>query len=163
MVEPSDAQRDRDISSTPMLDRHENAFGRIYARTTDGQQWTKSRHGPWQLVKSTSTTHPAEEALFQLLLILEHQVEGEPKHWSFFLAREGEAGNSCQVTGDAEKMHYVLAQNVAALAAEVRRNCQTWCVVVLKRLVEQGIIDEGKMEELLNRLEPVRGRTPVID
>ena len=50
----------------------------------------------------------------------------------------------------------------AKSAAEVRRNCQTWCVGVLKRLIEKGSIEQRKVEEAMARLESVRGGTPII-
>ena len=177
------------------------ALGRSYATTTNGQQWTRSRQGEWKLASGAVPLLCVADPPLQLLLILEHQSEGEPKHWSFFLAREGYKGYMFQVTGNAEKMRYANAEDVALLtspslaeailikddvteqqeetiracfaqvpppsaesARDVRRNCQTWCIVVMKRLVGQGgLLLQGKVDEAMAKLELVRGRAPVID
>ena len=71
------------------------------------------------------------------------------------------------VSEEEEKKILKCFENVpppkAESAAEVRRNCQTWCMMVLKYLRPVGIVEERKIDEVMARLEPVRGRTPVID
>jgi len=40
------------------------------------------------------------------------QAEGEPKHWSLFVAEEGGPGNVYQIKGDATWMTYTPVKDV---------------------------------------------------
>ncbi|KAF1848978.1 uncharacterized protein K460DRAFT_83742 [Cucurbitaria berberidis CBS 394.84] len=53
-----------------------------------------------------------------LYIVLEKQADGEPNHWSLFVAHENQKGNQYQVHGDAENMHYLHAQNVGLFSTE---------------------------------------------
>lgn len=127
-----------------------------------------------------------------LSLIHEKQNEGEPLHWSLYVAHENQPGHSYQVTGDAELMSYVPSMDVvdatksesfltlyqlAALTEQqamvvkevadnepppravnrqaVVENCQGWAVRVIAKLVEKGIVLEGKLKMAVGMLESV--------
>lgn len=144
-------------------------------------EWTpyEPRDQPYQ-------TH--EEEAMRLVLVLEDQPG--PKHWSFFISREGQPGTVYQVTGDHTDMRYghientnlltsetvfrsyVLAENLSDAAVqhiqdsvhqepppsapsqkEVKENCQSWCIRVMRRLVEAGIIGDGWIQSATAMVE----------
>ncbi|KAF2012946.1 hypothetical protein BU24DRAFT_425543 [Aaosphaeria arxii CBS 175.79] len=80
-------------------------------RASEGP-FTWRRHGtPWALEKiqfePTETVSSQAQERPSLHLVLQRQSEGEPDHWSLFVACEGQKGERFQVTGDAENMYYV--------------------------------------------------------
>ncbi|KAI5298149.1 hypothetical protein KEM55_003754 [Ascosphaera atra] len=106
-------------------------------------------------------------------------MEGEPDHWSIYVAREGVAGMVYQVTGDAEygfKTAYVLADITeeqaaivkecadeiapprAANRAAVRENCQNWAVRVIGALVARGVVSQAKLDMAVDLLNKSQGR-----
>lgn len=72
---------------------------------------------PW--VPASLSPPPAEETPpLVLLLVLEKQAEGEPKHWYLFVAPEAGSGSAYQVTGDATFMRYESWQDASPLSSE---------------------------------------------
>ena len=53
-----------------------------------------------------------------LMLVLEKQAEGEPKHWHLFVSFEGKPGSVYQVTGDATFMRHEFQRNSSPLISE---------------------------------------------
>ena len=84
---------------------------------SDGEASYRRRAGTldWSVVETD--TAPIEKDL-SLTLIFERQAEGEPNHWSLFVAREGESGCVYQVKGDAEQMKHEFANDVNMLNIE---------------------------------------------
>ncbi|OJD12309.1 hypothetical protein AJ78_07075 [Emergomyces pasteurianus Ep9510] len=72
--------------------------GKEFRRKRGAQQWIESEALDSNLTSLDHALH--------LSLIQHKQAEGEPNHWSLFVARENEAGPVYQVTGDAECMSY---------------------------------------------------------
>ncbi|KAF2428742.1 hypothetical protein EJ08DRAFT_318325 [Tothia fuscella] len=94
-------------------------FGqREYAETKDGitKHTRKFGETEWKPIDSPPPPPTSTQSPLQLHLIREKQAEGEPHHWSLFVAREGQSlGNQYQVTGDATMMRYVHATDVDIL------------------------------------------------
>lgn len=80
--------------------------GKSYKRRVGATKWVKVESPP-----------PVESPLL-LMLVRQKQADGEPFHWSLFLAREGSRGVAFQVKGDAIAMHYAHATNVDLLGSE---------------------------------------------
>lgn len=72
--------------------------GRNFIRKRGAQQWHE--------YEPDRDTKPPETPLLYLSLVHEQQGDGEPFHWSLFVARENEPGIVYQVKGDAECMAY---------------------------------------------------------
>ncbi|EER38336.1 conserved hypothetical protein [Histoplasma capsulatum H143] len=72
--------------------------GREFRRKKGTQQWIES--------EQLEVNLPTLDRALRLLLIQENQADGEPQHWSLFVARENEPGPVYQVKGDAECMSY---------------------------------------------------------
>lgn len=90
-----------------------------YCSSSDGTQFKRrvksdGTRTSWQPV---SPQLEPEDSPLSLMLVLQEQAEGEPFHWSLFIAREGEAGSVYQVKGDATFMRHVFAQNVRVLSS----------------------------------------------
>ncbi|KAJ2928365.1 hypothetical protein H1R20_g8727, partial [Candolleomyces eurysporus] len=87
--------------------------GRMFSRKIDPQTGAP---GQWEEISLPDQEEPKK----QLYLVLEDQLEGEPRHWSLF-ACIGETatskGRQWQVTGDATFMHYQHGDDVAVFAA----------------------------------------------
>ncbi len=93
------------------VEKHGN---REYCSASDGTQFTRrikrdGSHTDWEVVE---VQPEPEESPLILMVVLESQAEGEPNHWSLFLAREGETGTVYQVQGDATYMSYTFAYGV---------------------------------------------------
>lgn len=77
--------------------------GRHFARKRGTQQWTEYK-------PDNETAPPTETDRSPLYLSLvreEQALDGEPLHWSLFVARENASGMLYQVKGDAEYMTYL--------------------------------------------------------
>ena len=77
-------------------------FGRLRATTEDGQMWMKRGDEAWTPVKKPELPpppRPGEDEGLQLFLSMQRQGQGEPDHWSLFLARSGQRGEVFQVKG----------------------------------------------------------------
>lgn len=72
---------------------------------------------PWESI-STSPPPADETPPLLLMLVLEKQAEGEPKHWYLFVAPEAESGRVHQVTGDATFMRYESWDGASPLNSE---------------------------------------------
>jgi hypothetical protein len=74
--------------------------GRHYAKTADGRNWSKPLGGQW-MERGVVETPPKEEdgGPFQLLLVMQEQLENAPDHWSLFVSKQGRSGNVYQVKG----------------------------------------------------------------
>jgi hypothetical protein len=59
----------------------------------------------WIEYRSENTSPPPDKPLY-LSLVHEKQGQGEPLHWSLFVAHENQLGSAYQVKGDAEYMIY---------------------------------------------------------
>lgn len=97
-----------------------------------------TRHGNWEYMslgerqwkRRAGTLHwhtldvpPSAEALpMELQLVREKQTPGEPNHWQFFLAREGQPGTIFEVRGDATAMYYNHIEDVNALVSDGYRD-----------------------------------------
>ena len=71
--------------------------GRHFKRRIGTQEWIEYR--------SENTSPPPDKPLY-LSLVHEKQGQGEPLHWSLFVAHENQLGSAYQVKGDAEYMIY---------------------------------------------------------
>ncbi|ORY09317.1 hypothetical protein BCR34DRAFT_374858 [Clohesyomyces aquaticus] len=92
-------------------------FGGIERASEGPFTWRRKGGSPWTLQEtnfdedaSQETTLPPENP--SLSLVLQKQAEGEPDHWSIFVAREGQVGEVYQVKGDAESMRYLYGPNI---------------------------------------------------
>jgi len=81
---------------------------------TKGETSYKRRIGSqdWTLVEQAPT-----EKDRCLTLIRHCQADGEPYHWSLFVAYENERGSNYEVSGDAELMHHQHTSNVDILSS----------------------------------------------
>lgn len=74
-----------------------------HVTSSDGTEWKRkiNKDGTRTAWEAASPSLPAvqPEATPLLMLVLENQAEGEPAHWSLFVAREGETGSVYQVKG----------------------------------------------------------------
>jgi len=92
-----------------------------FGTSIDGSQWkrkirsdgTKSKWTP----VSTELNREESQPLLLMLVIL-NQAEGEPTHWSLFVAAEGQPGSVYQVTGDATQMHYAFEEKSNIVTSE---------------------------------------------
>ncbi|WEW60772.1 hypothetical protein PRK78_006260 [Emydomyces testavorans] len=93
---------DYPTSNTPVTTAGFTEFcevnGRQFKRKKGTQQWTEVSKGG--VAEDTVTPFA------QLSLVHQKQADGEPLHWSLFVARENEEGMVYQVKGDAECMNY---------------------------------------------------------
>ncbi|ROT39677.1 hypothetical protein SODALDRAFT_377603 [Sodiomyces alkalinus F11] len=92
---------------------------REYSTASDGTQFKRrvrsdGRRTAWEPV---SPPLEAEDPRLSLMLVLQKQAEGEPFHWSLFVAPEGKQGNVYQVKGDATFMRHDFVQNVRLLSS----------------------------------------------
>lgn len=90
---------------------------RQYWEDETGQQWTRrmGRDGSWTEWERVEAPPQPEQAAydpFYLYLVMQSQAQGEPLHWSLFVARETGPGTVYQVKGDNTYMHYQHAANV---------------------------------------------------
>lgn len=143
----------------------------------------------WEL---TDVSLPDEILHLELYIVRQVQADGEPYHWSLFVANEGKAGAQYQVKGDTTMMHYMHAKPVNMFLSEsffdsftmarlteaqaarvhhwatqetppsapnlaaVTENCQGWVVRVVKRLVEEGIVEPKWVLESEKMKQPVK-------
>ncbi|KAF2746519.1 hypothetical protein M011DRAFT_478127 [Sporormia fimetaria CBS 119925] len=88
-----------------------------------------------------------------LYLILHSQAPGEPNHWCLSVAHENEKGDTYQVTGDAEFMHYAHEKGVNRFQAEDFKTAYT----MVKELFPDAedllkrVVDEEKPPSAPNR------------
>jgi hypothetical protein len=90
-----------------------------YCTASDGTQFKRrvrsdGRRTAWEPV---SPPLEAEDPPLSLMLVLQKQAEGEPFHWSLFVAPEGKRGNVYQVKGDATFMRHDFVQNARLLSS----------------------------------------------
>ncbi|KAH7371688.1 hypothetical protein BKA66DRAFT_572659 [Pyrenochaeta sp. MPI-SDFR-AT-0127] len=92
-------------------------FGGIERASEGPFTWRRKGGSPWTLQDvnfdgnaSQDTTPPQENP--SLALVLQRQAEGEPDHWSIFVALEGQNGEVYQVKGDAENMRYLYVSDI---------------------------------------------------
>lgn len=75
----------------------------------------------------------------------------------------GEVKASYVLAGDVGEVHARVLEEVvvaerpprAGSRREVRENCQGWCVRVVRRLVERGVLGDDAVGKILPLLEPV--------
>ncbi|KAM4059899.1 hypothetical protein HRG_002481 [Hirsutella rhossiliensis] len=86
--------------------------GREYLEYSDGSLWTRKADdttGQWTPVEAPVAQEPEPPTRY-LSVMVEHQAEGEPKHWYLLSHQTDPAGAGkgqvWQVTGDAECMYY---------------------------------------------------------
>ena len=77
---------------------------RQYCKDSNGNDWTRKINADgsktdWKLVESDNSA-PKEEPTY-LYIVQQVQAEGQPMHWSLFVAREVSVGSVYQVKGDA--------------------------------------------------------------
>lgn len=95
-----------------------------YATATDGAQLKRKvmpdgTRTEWARTSPDLPPEPAEgDPPLVLMLVLERQAEGEPKHWYLFVAPEGRPGSVYQVTGDATFMRYEVQRDASPLGSE---------------------------------------------
>lgn len=88
-----------------------------------GQEWKFKRnqdwtYGDWEEVEAP----PEEERAVYLYVVQESQADGEPNHWSLFVAPEQGPGNVFQVTGDRTFMYYSHMVNANIRVSETYLN-----------------------------------------
>ncbi|KAI5300712.1 hypothetical protein KEM55_005628 [Ascosphaera atra] len=83
-----------------------NSKGRTFAERFKKPTWAAEGLPETTAPPAARSQDPAQDTPLQVSLALERQMEGEPDHWSIYVAREGVAGMVYQVTGDAECMSY---------------------------------------------------------
>lgn len=94
------------------MDGEIKASGRRQYKTENGQTWTrKIGQDEWRLIEPLPEGL-GEETRMELKLVRRRQLDGEPNHWSLFLAPENQRGSVFQVEGDATAMHYTHADKV---------------------------------------------------
>lgn len=79
-----------------------------YRTTPDGARSKRKLHpdGSYSRWEPVSPPLPPAPGPILLILVLENQTEGEPKHWFLFVGPENGPGTVYQVTGDATFMRY---------------------------------------------------------
>ncbi|KAL2205454.1 hypothetical protein CC79DRAFT_1048888 [Sarocladium strictum] len=93
-----------------------------YATASDNTKWKRKinkdgTHTVWEAISPPLQPQESPSPL-ALMLVLESQAEGEPKHWSLFVSREGEEGSVFQVKGDATFMTYTHIRDIDLLSSD---------------------------------------------
>ncbi|KAH8827012.1 hypothetical protein DL96DRAFT_1605168 [Flagelloscypha sp. PMI_526] len=126
----------------------------------------------WKLADTSVPPQASTTGSYTLRVTREHEVPGEPTHWSLFLGdSESIRGNMWQVRGDSETGmelgDWVVASGISqdqidfwfkavdeatkavAPPKNVRdRNCQNWTVDVLRVLVGLGMVSSAVVEDI---------------
>ncbi|EFY84917.1 hypothetical protein MAC_09027 [Metarhizium acridum CQMa 102] len=109
----------------PTVVSHAVRHGREYVEYSDGSQWTRKvdrktgkPRSEWTAIEAP-VAQETEPATLYLCVVVQHQAENEPKHWSLFSYRPDDTGTArgqvWQVKGDAEHMRHQHASDTDIL------------------------------------------------
>lgn len=90
------------IEGSPITLLEPAKFGRLYATTANGMQYTKRGDDPWQRRRTSPPPGPSdlEPSPLNFYLVMQTQAGGKEDHWCLFVAREAQPGTVYQVLGN---------------------------------------------------------------